>query len=333
MNWDSLIGIPLRTLQFVGWAGVFLMSVAAVRSEDSTEFEPIEKEPTSDLPAYPRVSLGDLKHGLGLAASPQPSEVLAGIQSCEDGEPFVVLGMAAQVATGSESDLFCLRESAAICCAGFAIRFPVQGALPEPFKPGDQMAIYGTLREFEGTSPSLKVGREGSMFVMDVEGCVIVPELIVSAERLIQRDNVVELIAGESVSIFARALRESGVGDALRLEVGVTVFAPVDAAFDWLSSSDVEGLFQPANRDRLRRLVLGHIGRGEFRERELFRNHSLIATTGENLDITVTNGSLRVAGARLLFEDMRGGNGVVHLVDRLLVPKDVLLDEATRAIR
>ena len=78
----------------------------------------------------------------------------------------------------------------------------------------------------------------------------------------------------------------------------------------------------PESRERLRRLVLNHIVRDRLFESDLKQAKTITTMTHTDLVTTVSNGTLRIAEARTLFENTRASNGVVHLIDNVLVPAE-----------
>jgi len=253
-------------------------------------------EPVSDrLPAYPRRTLTELRDVLGLGHGGEQ-----GTTEPEQVEPFVVSGTVGRMGT-----TYLLEEDVLLCCTGFTVAFECD---PGTHGEGERVAVFGRIVRVGTARPDFRVVPGPGAFRVLVTGYAIEPERIVSAESLVQRDNVVDLV--DSDSLFARALRESGVGEVLRGAGEITILAPVDAALADL----------PEDREELRRLVLRHVFAGRMSQRELMLRASVTALTHDEFPVRVANGSLRIAQARTVFEDIRGSNGVLHLIHTVLRP-------------
>jgi len=259
------------------------------------------------LPAYPRRSLIDLRDALGLGHFDRGG----GGRKPAFGEPFVATGTVVRTRTG-----FLLMEDTAVCCAAITVGFQVDA---DPGPEGERVAVFGRLARSGSADPGTRLQPGAAGFKLIVEGYVIEPERIVPAERLVKRDNVVDLMTSDSLTVFSRALRETGVAESLRSAEAITILVPVDQA-----CADPEALFRPENREQLRRLVLRHVIPTTLREKDLMGQDSVTALTREEFPVRVENGSLRVAGARTVFEDVVGSNGVMHMINTVLRSEDAV---------
>lgn len=147
------------------------------------------------------------------------------------------------------------------------------------------------------------------------------------------RPIVDDLGALPGLSGFVRALAAAGLADTLRAAGPFTVFAPTDAAFGRLQPGTVEALMKPENRAALTRLVGLHIVAERLSGVELMRRiaggggrTTLTTVAGELLTVTMTGGIVTLTdagGNRSYVEtaDVRAANGVIHVVNGLLVPR------------
>ena len=99
----------------------------------------------------------------------------------------------------------------------------------------------------------------------------------------------------------------------LRSADAITILVPVDQAF-----VDPDALFLPENREALRLMVLRHVIPARLNERDLMERSSIISLSRTEIPVSMENGSLRLAGARTVFEDVRGSNGVLHMINKVL---------------
>lgn len=118
---------------------------------------------------------------------------------------------------------------------------------------------------------------------------------------------------------FAKALNAAGLIDELRKPGQYTLLAPVDGAFEQLPPGRWEELLSPAHRDELRAILRRHLVTGVVSTLQLETTPSLTSVDGETLPVTLTDGQLGVGPAHLVRGDIDAANGVVQVVDALLV--------------
>ena len=121
--------------------------------------------------------------------------------------------------------------------------------------------------------------------------------------------------AGQFETLLAAA-KAAKIVDALKGKGPLTLFAPTDAAFGDLPDGTVEDLLRPENLDRLEAILKYHVVAGEV-SLGGFRSKTL---QGGQLDIR-PGGSTRVNEAKVLLADVRASNGIVHIIDRVLLPE------------
>ncbi len=141
------------------------------------------------------------------------------------------------------------------------------------------------------------------------------------------------LAAAPNLGAFVRALDATGLTATLKAAGPFTVFAPTDAAFGRLQPGTVEALMKLENRAALTRLLGLHIVAERLGGVELMRRiaagggrATLTSVAGEPLTVTMTGGIVTLTdagGNRSYVEtaDVRGANGIVHVVNGVLVPR------------
>jgi uncharacterized surface protein with fasciclin (FAS1) repeats len=97
------------------------------------------------------------------------------------------------------------------------------------------------------------------------------------------------------------------------------VFAPSDAAFAKLPSGTVEGLLKPENKAKLAAILKLHVVSGKIMASDITGPSSQASVNGENLRIT-TDGGVKINGAAVTTADVEASNGVVHVIDTVLMP-------------
>lgn len=135
--------------------------------------------------------------------------------------------------------------------------------------------------------------------------------------------------ATAEVSTLRTALNAANLVPALQGDGPFTVFAPRNDAFDALGSDLVDALLQPENEALLTEILTYHVvpGTAAFAE-DLSDGQSIATLEGETVDIGVAGGDVTVNGANVVSADIGATNGVVHLIDAVLVPETDLVNTA-----
>lgn len=128
-------------------------------------------------------------------------------------------------------------------------------------------------------------------------------------------------------STLVTAIQAAGLEDTLRSEGPFTVFAPTNAAFAALPDGTLDTLLQPENRDQLASILTYHVVPGAITSDQLLGQRMDVATvngatvavdgTGSKMGPAVT-----VNGARVTTADILASNGVIHVIDEVLIPAD-----------
>ncbi|MFN3960983.1 MAG: fasciclin domain-containing protein [Parvularculaceae bacterium] len=125
--------------------------------------------------------------------------------------------------------------------------------------------------------------------------------------------------AGQFNTLVA-AVQAAGLEESLRAPGKKTVFAPTDAAFAALPAGTVETLLKPENKDKLVAILTYHIVDGKTKSADLAgKKLSVTTLNGAPLAIDATNG-VKVGGAKVVTADVYASNGVIHVIDAVLLP-------------
>ena len=134
--------------------------------------------------------------------------------------------------------------------------------------------------------------------------------------------NIVETaVAAGSFKTLAKALEAADLVNTLTGPGPFTVFAPTDEAFAKLPAGTVENLLKPENKDKLRRVLTYHVVPGKVLAADVVKLHSVKAVSGDTIAITVQNGVVRVDAAQVVKTDIQASNGVIHVIDAVILPK------------
>jgi len=123
-----------------------------------------------------------------------------------------------------------------------------------------------------------------------------------------------------SFNTLAKAIEAAGLTEALSGQGPITVFAPTDEAFAKLPAGELEALLKPENKDKLVKVLTYHVVSGKALEQyEMKRSRGAKSLQGSDLKFALVRGKLRVDDARVT-TDLNASNGVIHAVDRVLIP-------------
>ena len=156
---------------------------------------------------------------------------------------------------------------------------------------------------------------EASNGVIHVIDSVLIPrEATATAPKTI----VQTAVAAGSFKTLASLLKKAGLVGALQGKGPFTVFAPTDAAFAKVPKATLAALAK--NKAKLRSVLLYHVVKGNVPAAKVVMLRSAKTLNGKALSIRVNGGNVSVGGARVTTADLKASNGVIHVVDRVLIP-------------
>lgn len=136
-----------------------------------------------------------------------------------------------------------------------------------------------------------------------------------------QMDIVDTAVAAGSFKTLAAALQAAGLVDTLKGKGPFTVFAPTDEAFAKLPAGTVESLLKPENKAKLTAILTYHVVPGAVMASKVVTLKSAKTVNGESVTIKVDGGTVMVDGAKVLKTDIEATNGVIHVIDSVLLPR------------
>jgi uncharacterized surface protein with fasciclin (FAS1) repeats len=135
------------------------------------------------------------------------------------------------------------------------------------------------------------------------------------------KDIVDTAVAAGSFKTLAAALQAGGLVEALKGAGPFTVFAPTDEAFAKLPAGTVETLLKPENHDRLVAILKYHVVAGKVTSDQVVRLTEAATLQGQKVAIAV-DGGVKINGAKVVAADVEASNGVIHVIDAVLLPKE-----------
>ncbi|CAN5551901.1 fasciclin domain-containing protein [soil metagenome] len=143
-----------------------------------------------------------------------------------------------------------------------------------------------------------------------------------SSKEMKPMKNIVQVaVEAGQFNTLAAALKAAGLIETLEGPGPFTVFAPTDAAFAKLPAGTVEALL--ADKAKLTSILTYHVVGGKVMAADIVKSHGATPKTvnGQELDIVVRDGRVYVNGAQVVTADVQASNGVIHIIDGVLLPK------------
>jgi len=135
--------------------------------------------------------------------------------------------------------------------------------------------------------------------------------------------------AGQFNTLLA-AVGAAGLDKALSGKNSLTVFAPTDAAFKALPKGTVASLLKPENLDKLKAILSLHVVSGKVSAGSALNAKSAKALSGGKLKFGIENGIFKVNGATIVTTDIQCDNGVIHVIDAVLLPKEKVSSKSSK---
>lgn len=198
----------------------------------------------------------------------------------------------------------------------------VKGELPasKVVSSNDATTLNGQRIDFSAKDGAVYVDKarvvatdvDASNGVIHVIDSVIMPET----------KNLVQVAGADGrFTILAKAIEAAGLASAVTGEQPLTVFAPTDEAFKKLPQGTLEELLKPENRDTLRSILTYHVVPGRVYARDAVGAQRATTLQGEGLRVGIDAGRLTVNDARIVATDIEASNGVIHVVDSVILPQ------------
>ena len=133
--------------------------------------------------------------------------------------------------------------------------------------------------------------------------------------------NIVQVAAeAGSFNTLVAAVKAAGLAETLQGPGPFTVFAPTDAAFAKLPAGTIESLL--ADKEKLASILTYHVVSGKVTSADLVKSDGGAPATvnGQPLDIVLRDGKVYVNGASVVTADVQASNGVIHVIDAVLLP-------------
>ena len=149
----------------------------------------------------------------------------------------------------------------------------------------------------------------------------VLPALVMAQETATAEKTIVETAIAGKFNTLVAAVKAAGLVDALSGEGPLTVFAPTDEAFAKLPKGTVENLLKPENKDQLVAILTYHVVKGSYPAAKVLQNDSLKTLQGGSIAVKTDDKGAMVNESRIVKTDIECSNGVIHVIDTVLIPK------------
>lgn len=147
---------------------------------------------------------------------------------------------------------------------------------------------------------------------------LITVAILISACSSFKKKDLIGVTA-ERAKTLNTAVTAAGLAATLKETGPFTIFAPSDAAFAAVQQ-DVDMLLKPENKDQLAKILSGHVVNGKILAADIKNGQVITTIDGTKLLVSVTNGKVMVGDATIMLVDLMASNGVVHMINKVLLP-------------
>jgi len=137
----------------------------------------------------------------------------------------------------------------------------------------------------------------------------------------VQAADIVDTAVAGNFTTLVAAVKAAGLVDTLKGSGPFTVFAPTDEAFAKLPAGTVESLLKPENKAKLQAILTYHVVPGRVLSGDVVKLSSAKSVEGQEITIKTSNGAVMVDNAKVTKADIEASNGVIHVIDSVILPK------------
>ena len=147
------------------------------------------------------------------------------------------------------------------------------------------------------------------------------PEMEITSVAVVE-ETVVDIAVGSPVhTTLVAAITAAELVETLSGDGPFTIFAPTNATFEALPEGTVASLLKPEMKDQLTGVLTYHVVAGNVMAADLSDGQIVKTLNGQELTISIKDGKVMINGANVTAADLEGSNGVVHIIDAVLLPK------------
>jgi uncharacterized surface protein with fasciclin (FAS1) repeats len=148
----------------------------------------------------------------------------------------------------------------------------------------------------------------------------IAPVASMASAKPAAQPNIVQTAAAAGqFKTLVKLVKQAGLAGALQGKGPFTVFAPTDAAFAKVPKATLQALAK--DKAKLRAVLLYHVAKGKLTAGKVLKLHSIKTLNGQSLKVRVNHGTVTVGGARVVKANIGASNGVIHVINQVLIPR------------
>lgn len=151
-------------------------------------------------------------------------------------------------------------------------------------------------------------------------GCAKDVPASTTAAQATSPDIVAVAAAAGQFNTLVAAVKAAGLVETLQSPGPFTVFAPTDEAFAKLPAGTLDELLLPENKAKLAGILKYHVVAGEVRAADVVKLSSATTVEGQSVAIAAGSSGVRVNDANVIKTDVMASNGVIHVIDTVLIP-------------
>ena len=144
---------------------------------------------------------------------------------------------------------------------------------------------------------------------------------IIDAVIMPKPDIVDTAVSAGKFNTLVAAVKAAGLVETLKGDGPFTVFAPTDEAFSKVDAIALQDLLKPENKEKLQGILTYHVVSGRVLAKDVVELKSAKTVNGQEVKIAVSEGAVTVDGANVVATDIKCGNGVIHIIDTVIMPK------------
>jgi uncharacterized surface protein with fasciclin (FAS1) repeats len=134
-------------------------------------------------------------------------------------------------------------------------------------------------------------------------------------------DIVDTAVASDDFNTLVAAIKAADLVDTLKGHGPFTVFAPTDDAFAKLPAGTLDDLLKPENKGKLASILTYHVVSGKVMAADVVKLSKAKTVNGQSVSIKVDHGTVMVDSAKVIQTDIKCTNGVIHVIDAVILPK------------
>ncbi len=157
-----------------------------------------------------------------------------------------------------------------------------------------------------------------------IAGAVVMAGLLAASAEARAADDIVDTaVKAGSFNTLVTAVKAAGLVDTLKGKGPFTVFAPTDEAFAKLPKGTLESLLKPENKKTLTSILTYHVLPGRYDAKRITgakaKQFGIKSVQGSNVEVDIRKG-VKVSGANVVKADVTTSNGVIHVIDAVIMP-------------